>query len=355
LIPRLVVVAALVIAGVVVPLVLRANSGRSDIASASGPSLESPGDLAVAPDGTIFVAEPHRDEILVRYTDGRLAVWAGDGKRGNTGDGGPATNAEITSPKALALSPDGTLYFQSGTSIRAVADNGVISTVAGAGTIPPDRITDGLRARRAAFTTETGLAVSPKGILYVSPQSARAVFKLQRGRLLSVVRASELARVEPRSAYYLGPVGIAFDTAGDLFFYTAHPWTVVVRTPSGTLIFVHSFRAFTETDTNVFAPGLHHVLFAASVSSLVGFSPSVPSRRSHEAEIRIVVKFGPTGHLFPGQEYFMPNGIGVTSRGDIILDGELVDRGGSRGTAVLVEVTPDGHLRQLTTPHSPGF
>lgn len=78
-------------------------------------TFDNPGDIAVARSGLIYVA--NNNQILVRHRDG-LTRFAGTGKRGNTGDGGPAVDAKVTPPAALALAPNGTIYFASGSLVR---------------------------------------------------------------------------------------------------------------------------------------------------------------------------------------------------------------------------------------------
>ena len=54
------------------------------------------------------------------------------GQIGFSGDGGPATNAALFSPRGSAIGPDGSIYFsdQGNFRIRRIAPDGVITTVA---------------------------------------------------------------------------------------------------------------------------------------------------------------------------------------------------------------------------------
>jgi hypothetical protein len=56
---------------------------------------EQPQALTVAPDGTLFVVDTGRDQVLRLVAGGRFVVFAGDGRRGFSGDGGPAVDAEL--------------------------------------------------------------------------------------------------------------------------------------------------------------------------------------------------------------------------------------------------------------------
>jgi hypothetical protein len=105
-------------------------------------SLRAPSALAIGPDGQLYVADRQRQQILVRHRDGRFSVIAGTGAGGDSGDGGPATEAELRNPDSLAVARDGVVYFSQvgtvrlaggfpNTVIRAVTPDGRISTVAG--------------------------------------------------------------------------------------------------------------------------------------------------------------------------------------------------------------------------------
>ena len=94
-----------------------------------------PGPLALGANGDLYVADDALNDILARLPDGRFKVVAGTGKPGFSGDGGPATQAELDRPLGMAVAPDGTLYFaDAGNSrVRAILPDGTITTIAGNG------------------------------------------------------------------------------------------------------------------------------------------------------------------------------------------------------------------------------
>ncbi|MGA8115190.1 MAG: hypothetical protein WCA46_16120 [Actinocatenispora sp.] len=113
------------------------NPGRSLPADAKGPAvdLSLPQSLAVGGDGTVYIADVGMYRVFSLTTDGTLSVLAGNGDRGSSGDGGPATDATLTKPVGLAVAPDGTVYIGDTDArlVRAVSSSGVIRTVAGNG------------------------------------------------------------------------------------------------------------------------------------------------------------------------------------------------------------------------------
>ncbi|MCU7924146.1 MAG: hypothetical protein KZQ88_15765, partial [Candidatus Thiodiazotropha sp. (ex Dulcina madagascariensis)] len=98
-------------------------------------SLNAPSAVAVASDGTLFIADIGNNRIRRVSVDGIISTYAGTGERGFGGDGGAATLASLNGPSGLALDDNGYLYIvdRSNHRIRKVAEQGVITTVAGNG------------------------------------------------------------------------------------------------------------------------------------------------------------------------------------------------------------------------------
>ncbi len=73
--------------------------------------LSAPSGVAVDAAGNLYISDTGRHRILRRTPEGTIATIAGTGTPGQTGDGGPAVDAEISSPASIALKPDGSIYF----------------------------------------------------------------------------------------------------------------------------------------------------------------------------------------------------------------------------------------------------
>src|ERR1700676_5496056 len=87
-------------------------------------SLVSAGPLAVNATGSLFVVDEGRHEVLVRLTNGRFRVVAGNGTSGFAGDGGPATNAELSDVTDVTFGPNGDLYLADNGRARVIAPQG---------------------------------------------------------------------------------------------------------------------------------------------------------------------------------------------------------------------------------------
>jgi outer membrane protein assembly factor BamB len=93
-----------------------AGTGTWGFAGDGGPALAAQlgrlSDVAVAPDGRIFIADTDNDCVRVITTDGNIATLAGQcGTAGFMGDGGPATAALLDRPFGVEVAPDGRVFI----------------------------------------------------------------------------------------------------------------------------------------------------------------------------------------------------------------------------------------------------
>lgn len=110
-----------------------------DGAPLAGTPLNGPRALAFAPDGDMYIALREGNAVYrLDMQAQRLHHVAGTGAKGYTGDGGPATEATLAGPKGIEVGPDLAVYLADteNHAIRRIdAASGVISTVAGDGTV----------------------------------------------------------------------------------------------------------------------------------------------------------------------------------------------------------------------------
>lgn len=111
--------------------------GRCDGGPATSARLSQPGGVEVdRTTGDLYITERlgHRVRVVRRVT-GTIATVAGTGAVGLSGDGGPATAATLTQPADVAVGPDGSLYLADAKNhaVRRVRPDGVIERVAGTG------------------------------------------------------------------------------------------------------------------------------------------------------------------------------------------------------------------------------
>jgi trimeric autotransporter adhesin len=95
-----------------------------------------------------------------------ITAFAGTGKPGDAGDGGPALAAQFVNPRGMAFDAAGNLYIvdENAARIRKVSRAGIVTTIAGDGT--PGFAGDGGPALAAKLRDPRGLAIDSAGNLY---------------------------------------------------------------------------------------------------------------------------------------------------------------------------------------------
>jgi trimeric autotransporter adhesin len=152
------------------------NDGDSAAASAR---LWHPTAVAVDAAGNIFTANRNR---ILKVTNGIISIVAGNGTFGFSGDGGPATSAQLFRPRSIAVDAAGNLYIaDSETSqIRKVTPDGTISTVAGNGTSGFSG--DGKPAISAQLHEPASMAVDAVGNLFIADSGNHRIRKVSEGK-----------------------------------------------------------------------------------------------------------------------------------------------------------------------------
>jgi hypothetical protein len=131
-----------------------------------------PAGLAVDKAGNLYIADRGNARVRKVSADGMITTVAGNGSCCSTsGDGGPATSAQLNTPIGLALDNVGNLFIADAANrnVRRVSTGGTISTIAGS-SAPPDS-GDGGPAGSAGLRYPTGLAAGTDGSLYIADGS----------------------------------------------------------------------------------------------------------------------------------------------------------------------------------------
>jgi len=129
--------------------------------------IDSPLDVTVAPDGNVYFTDIDNQRIRRIGTNGIITTIAGTGTAGFTGDGGQATAARVNLPVGISIASDGSIYFAdlSNHRVRRITPNGVITTVAGTGTVGFSG--NGSLATAAQLSSPTDVEVAPDGSFYI--------------------------------------------------------------------------------------------------------------------------------------------------------------------------------------------
>jgi sugar lactone lactonase YvrE len=164
-----------------------AGNGTQGYGGDGGPAtsamLSGPFGLAVDASGNVFFTDTYNQRIreVVKAT-GTIVTVAGTGTSGYGGDGGPATAAKLAYPEGLALDGSGNLFISDGNNhrIREVAQaTGTITTIAGTGTAGFSG--DGGPATSAQLYFPKGVAVDGSGNIFIADQSNNRIREILSG------------------------------------------------------------------------------------------------------------------------------------------------------------------------------
>jgi sugar lactone lactonase YvrE len=192
-----------------------AGNGTQGFSGDGGPatraSLNRANRVAVDRLGALYVADVGNHRIRKVDTRGIITTVAGNGKAGFSGDGGPATRASLDEPSDVAVSDQGTLYIAdtNNSRVRAVATNGVVTTVAG-GSGDGVFTGDGGQATNAQLSLgylHSGIALDREGALYLTEDFGRVRKVGRNGIIMNVAAVADVRSFS----------GVAVDAAGAVY------------------------------------------------------------------------------------------------------------------------------------------
>ena len=196
------------------------------------------GVLFDAGDNLLFVA--YFNNCVRKVTpSGVISTVAGTGVSGFSGDGGPATLAKLGQPTGIAVDASGNLFIadRNNNRVRKVASNGVISTVAGTGGF--SYAGDGGYATAAALSVSS-VAINAYGSLFILDTQNQRVRMVAPSGIISTVAGNGMMGYsgdggEPTAAELYYPSGVTFTAQGSMLIADSGNNRIrVVATPSMT-------------------------------------------------------------------------------------------------------------------------
>lgn len=207
-------------------VLILAGSGVPGLEDGRGAVAQFHGPTAVVFDRTrklLFIADRHNHVIRQITPDGVVTRIAGTGKRGFVD--GSALAAQFDQPAALAIADDGSLYVADAANhvIRSLGTDGIVYTIAGTGRAGN---ADG-PSRAARFAMPEGVAVRADGAVFVADTANHRVRMISGGDV-TTVSGSGAGYVDGTAAAseFREPRGIAFDDDGNLFISDSGNGTV---------------------------------------------------------------------------------------------------------------------------------
>ncbi|MBW3623869.1 MAG: hypothetical protein KY468_10730 [Armatimonadetes bacterium] len=211
----------------------------------AGFSFNQPYDIDIDAEGNLYVADSLHHRIVKIDPTGAATIIAGiSNSAGLSGDGGPATSAQLNGPVALALGPNGVIYISDyrNNRIRKLTPSGngyTISAVAGAGPGNPPNggyFGDGGPATQAHLNGPHGLAVDRAGnLIFVDHFNNRIRMITPEGNITTLAGTGSTTSSgdggPASSAGIHGPSDVVLDAAGNLYIaeYAAHKIRKVAR------------------------------------------------------------------------------------------------------------------------------
>lgn len=212
-----------------------AGTGIAGYSGDNGPAtsatLNMPRDVALAPDGTVVIADTLNHAIRRIARDGTIATIAGTGAIGTGCAAGTATRIGLYSPLSIAVTIDGTVLIAdtSNNCIRRVTPLGAIDTVAGTGVSGFSG--DGGPATAARLQCPSGIAVADDGSFYIADGlNHRIRFVDARGNIRTISGNGYPAFSGdggPAAQAQLNfPFAVDLDALGNLFILDANNYRV---------------------------------------------------------------------------------------------------------------------------------
>jgi sugar lactone lactonase YvrE len=204
-----------------------AGTGTKGFSGDGGPAIQAqiagPDGIYVGPDGTLYICDTENQRIR-KVANGTMTTVAGNGTRGYSGDGGPATEAALNEPYEVRLDAAGNLFFveRLSHSVRRVdAKTGIISTIAGTGKAGFSG--DGGPGMKAQMKEPHSIGFDRAGDLYICDIGNHRIRKVEmKSGIISTFAGTGEKKPTPDGAPISGtplngPRALDFDKEGNLW------------------------------------------------------------------------------------------------------------------------------------------
>jgi uncharacterized protein (TIGR03437 family) len=195
-----------------------------DGAAATSANISDPAYVLLDAAGDEYIADGANNRVrLVTKSTGFISTFAGLGGAMLSGDGGTAVQANLYSPRGLALDSAGNLYIADAdnNAVRMVTVGGIITTIANA-SANPGFSGDGGPATAALLSLASGVAVDAAGNVFIADDINCRVRKVDTNGIITTIAGSGAFGFAGDggpavSASLLFPTGVALDSSGNLY------------------------------------------------------------------------------------------------------------------------------------------
>jgi hypothetical protein len=253
---------------------------------ATSAELHAPYGVAVDAFGNLYIADYYNNRIRMVAPNGTITTVVGNGYGvgivgGYSGDGGPATSAELNNPSGVTVDASGNLYIADTLNqrIREVTPGGTITTVAGNGSCAIKDANgkcfsgDGGPATSAELLYPTGLALDASGNLYIADWGNERIRKVTPDGTISTVAGNGSPSCTSSNgvatacyggdggpatnAELSGPNGVTLDASGNLYIADYGNNRIRKVTTGGTMTTVAGNGSLICTYSNGVATGCY--------------------------------------------------------------------------------------------------
>lgn len=211
-----------------------------DGGQATAAELDAPFDVCTDAAGNLYISDYNSNRIRKVNVAGVISTFAGNGTASYSGDGGPATAAEINMPTGITIDDTGNLYIAdwANNRIRKVNTAGVIRTVAGTGTAGFSG--DGGPATAAKTNVAGGVAFDGSGNMYICDDGNYRIRMVNTLGVISTIAGTGVVGYSgdggPATAAELSyPVRVCADAAGNIYISDNGSYTIRMVNTSGVI------------------------------------------------------------------------------------------------------------------------
>ncbi|MCB4790804.1 MAG: carboxypeptidase regulatory-like domain-containing protein [Elusimicrobia bacterium] len=216
-----------------------AGNGTAGYSGDGGPAtaaqINYSAGIAVDASGNVYIADTNNYRIRKVNASGIISTFAGTGTSGFSGDGGLAASAQLNTPNGVAVDASGNVYIADNTRVRKVNTSGIISTIAGNGSVGYSG--DGGPATLAQINHSYGVAVDASGNVYIADSNVgdsnyNRIRKVNASGIISTFAGNGTLGYSgdgglAASANLSGADGVAVDASGNV--YIADNWNNRIR------------------------------------------------------------------------------------------------------------------------------
>ncbi len=183
--------------------------------------LIKPISIAVDAVGNLYICDRDANRVKKVSTDGIITTFAGIGTNGYTGDGGAATAAQLKAPYSIAIDGANNVYFGDQTMvIRKINTSGIISTYAGA--VTPGFSGDGGPATAAQIHHPSAIAIDGAGNLFIADFYNSRIRKVDTFGIMTTIAGTGSTlyngdNIPATDANLFTPTGVAVDNLGNVY------------------------------------------------------------------------------------------------------------------------------------------